>query len=212
MDDALFGKSAIIPANLFERLHGCSFIEWLWPPNIPNCIKATILNPVHDAYEDFRRNLQNDLDQRIIAEFQQSQTVANILANVVYLNVDRQLQKTSEGLDRNIDRAFFLRDVVSLFSLIAAILVSLKILLYILVRLVFDDGTAKKGCALSNPVPVHSKIKATRISPGESGSNSQVSETKFVDTYVRVAGSMISNCVSCMTTHARPSARGNVAD
>jgi hypothetical protein len=172
VDEELFGKSPIVPVNLFDRMHGCNFFDWIG--NIGYCIKSTILNRIHDAYEDFRIKLQSDLDDRITAEFQEAQTPANMVANAVYLNIDRKLQSTKESLDTNIDRAFFLRNTAHFLSLIAAVLVSLKILLYILVRLVFDEYNAKKGCALSTAPATHSQIVARRILSEQSGSNSQV--------------------------------------
>jgi hypothetical protein len=167
VDDALFGENAVIPSadRFLPRMSGCTLGEWLWPPRIPHCIKAIILNPIHDAYETFRANLQGELDASIAAEFDQSQTMANALANIVYLNLDRQLLRVRESLDSNIDRAFFIRDAVSLFSFIAAVLLALKILLYILARLAFDENYAKKGCLLSHRTAAPSPISATQILP-----------------------------------------------
>lgn len=163
VNDALFESDPVIPKELFERMDGCSVGDFFWRPLY--CIKALIVNPVYDAYESFRRKLGTDLDNSIAAEFRQAETMANLLANVVYLNLDRQLQRARESVDRNIDRAFFVRDALSFFSLFAAILLLVKILLYILVRFVFEESTAKKGCFLSDRVPAHSLIEASAIVP-----------------------------------------------
>lgn len=191
VNDALFGKDPVVPNELFERMRGCPLIEWLWPPNIPNCIKAVILNPIYDAYERFHAKLQNDLNNSIAAEFRQADTVANVLANTVYLNLDRRLQRVRESVDRNIDRAFFLRDAASIFSFVAAILLLLKILLYILVRLVFDEKTALKGCFLSDHTRAQSLIRASAIAPDAIKSNS------------RVIGLQVGNKVWYVTTSAK---------
>ena len=181
VNDAFFGSRPIIPTKLFDRLSGCSALRWAWPGNWGECIRAEILNPMHDAYADFRKKLQNDLNIRITGEFQHSQTVANNLANVVRLNVDRQLENTRAGLDRGIDRAFFILDVLGILSICTAVLLGLKIFLYILVRLAFDERTAKVGCFLSDPKVDHSRIEACQMTSPQSRSIGQAIKMKVVD-------------------------------
>jgi hypothetical protein len=170
VDEALFGKEPIIPGELFPRLSGCTFPEWFY--KLGYCIKAEVLNPIYDAYEKFHSKLRNDIDGHIEAEFNQADTNANNLANAVYLNLDRQLQRTQENIDTNVDRGFFLRDALSLFSFVTAVLLLFKILLYIIVRIVFDEKTALQACPLSENRGGHRLIEASPILAREDNSNS----------------------------------------
>lgn len=178
---SVFGARPILPTKLFDRLPGCSGWQWVWPPNWGRCIKAEVLNPIHDSYADFRKEVQADLNNRITAEFRSSQTVANNLANVVQLNLDRRLERIREMLDKGIARWFFVWDVLGIISICAAALLAMKIFLYVLVRLAFDERSATVGCFLSERRDGHKPIEAMQILPVRSPSKGQFVRLQVVD-------------------------------
>jgi hypothetical protein len=163
-DEAIFGGDPVVPpADKFvPHMDECGWV-WAWPGNWPRCIRALIQNKVHNAYDAFRTRLQRDLDDSIDKEFTQSQSMADNAANVVYLNLDRQLHRAKEATDRSIDVFYFGWNGLSLLSLILAVLLSLKILLYILVRFIFDETYSEIGCALSDQRPGRIAISAAQV-------------------------------------------------
>ncbi len=154
--DELFDKrsGALFPPD-FETFAGISIpgCAWplavVWPPEMVNCLKRTVLQPVAAAYADIRGDLKRDLSGRIAQLSADLSEGTDQVQQELLGFIERELDDRVKAAQAGIDWAFLIGWILITLSWLTLVMVMTKTYLVILARFVFDARTGGVPLSLS---------------------------------------------------------------
>lgn len=166
---ALFDPNEGVFPDTFVEFTGIDIPDcsWLlaivWPPEMANCMRRMVLQPMANAYVRMRSDLQREISTRYDDLAARLDNGTNELEREIMTALERDLDRYAGAAKNGIDRAFLMGWVLAVLSWISITMVLTKTFFVILARFVFDCRTGGVPLSIAGARPVNGAMNGKDI-------------------------------------------------